>query len=254
MVLDYSERRPVSKNRPRRQLGTAFLTLLAGALGFAFGLGILTGWYLFGYGKRGTVAPQTAADSLNRHSAPATAQPGQGPQSNATGKSREPALTFYETLSDGNRAVIGSGLNPKSSPEPVPVKPAQVKPTSQPAPAKPPSPTEPAVKPAVKTEPAGHSKETAKAPADSEESPHSPDKGIGEKGKFLVQVASYHTKKEAEAVRDRLTTGGIAAYLVESNIPDKGTWYRVRVGRGLDMQSARGLAEKIGKGAIIIPE
>lgn len=251
MVLDYSERRPVTKNRPRRQLGTAFVTLLAGALGFAFGLGILTGWYLFGYGKSGAVAPQVAADSLNRNPVPATAQPG---QTNAPGKPQEPALTFYETLSDGNSAVIGSGLNPKTSPEPMPVKPAQIKPAAQPGPAKQPSTTEPAVKPTVQAEPAGHSKETAKAPADSGESPHVSDKGSGEQGKFLVQVASYRTKKEAEAVRDRLAAGGIAAYLVESSIPDKGIWYRVRVGRRLDMQSARDLAEKIGRGAIIIPE
>ena len=49
-------------------------------------------------------------------------------------------------------------------------------------------------------------------------------------------------------------TGGIAAYIVESGIPDRGTWYRVRAGRHLDKQAAHDLAGKAGKGAIVIAE
>lgn len=240
-MLDYSERRPVSKNRPRKQVGVVFMALVAGAVTVAFGLGVLTGWYFFRSVGHGA-AKQSVAAGGNQNAAPATLQP------DAAVKPQEPALTFYETLSKGNRAVIGSGLNPPKTPEPVPAKSAP-----HPLPAKSASPPAPAAKPEVPAEPDGQSKEAAKAPAKAPESPPAAKVAEG-KGKFLVQVASMRSKKEAEAVRDRLAAGGVAAYLVESSIPDKGTWFRVRVGRHLDQQTAHDLAAKVGKGAIIIPE
>jgi len=69
-----------------------------------------------------------------------------------------------------------------------------------------------------------------------------------------VQVASYKERKEAEAVRDRMAARGMQAYIVESHLPDKGVWYRVRIGRGLEQTAANELAAKAGKGAMIIPE
>ena len=69
-----------------------------------------------------------------------------------------------------------------------------------------------------------------------------------------MQVASHKDRKEAEAVRDRLVARGMAAYIVESHLQDKGVWYRVRVGRGLEKSAANELAAKAGKGAMAIPE
>ena len=73
-------------------------------------------------------------------------------------------------------------------------------------------------------------------------------------GKFVVQVASYQSKAEADAVRSRLVEAGLQAYVVESVVKEKGTWYRVRVGRHLDAAAAAELAVKAGKGAIVILE
>jgi cell division septation protein DedD len=154
-------------------------------------------------------------------------------------------LTFYETLPKGSKAVIGSGLNLQKPAERFSAK------AASPAPA-----VHPSAKP-TPAEPGSAAKDAGKAAAKGKES--APAQGsaaseAGGKGKFAVQVASYQTKKEAEAQRERLTATGAAAYVVESKIPDKGTWYRVRIGKHLEQQAAHDLAAKAGKGAIVIPE
>ena len=72
--------------------------------------------------------------------------------------------------------------------------------------------------------------------------------------KFTVQVASYQSKKDAETVQSRLSAGGMAAYIVESTLPDKGMWYRVRVGKNLEHAMATTMAAKAGNGAIVVEE
>ena len=74
------------------------------------------------------------------------------------------------------------------------------------------------------------------------------------KGKYVVQVASYQSKGEAEAVRERLTDAGFPAYIVEGVIKEKGTMYRVRIGRHLELSTAEELAAKAGKNAIAVLE
>jgi cell division protein FtsN len=69
-----------------------------------------------------------------------------------------------------------------------------------------------------------------------------------------VPIASYREKREAEAIKARVAARGLAAYVVELNLPGKGHWYRVRVGRGLDQEAANELAKKAGKGAMVVPE
>ena len=54
-------------------------------------------------------------------------------------------------------------------------------------------------------------------------------------------------------MKNKLAAKGFNASIVSSNQGDKGIWYRVRVGRQLDWDAARELAEKLGKGAIVIP-
>lgn len=48
------------------------------------------------------------------------------------------------------------------------------------------------------------------------------------KARFALQLSSFQTKSEAEAFAQKFE--GERPYLVVSEIPDKGTWYRVRVG------------------------
>jgi len=48
------------------------------------------------------------------------------------------------------------------------------------------------------------------------------------KARFALQLSSFQTKAEAEAFAQKFE--GERPYLVVSEIPEKGTWYRVRVG------------------------
>ena len=49
-------------------------------------------------------------------------------------------------------------------------------------------------------------------------------------GRFAVQLASYRTRPRAEGLRAMLEDVGYGAYVVVSNIPPSGRYYRVRVG------------------------
>jgi cell division septation protein DedD len=227
--------------------------LLVGAVGISFALGVLTGWFTFRHMSRNSAKQSLASAEVQRKGGEVPPSTEGQPAAGATGRPQEPSLTFYETLPRGGNAVIGSGLNPHKPTEHAPVKaaPPPTQTAAKPAPAakqaKPIEPVEPVVPP----------KEAAKAPAKSPEPAPAKEATVKEgdgKVKFVVQFASYNTKKDAEALRDRLAAGGIAAYVVESGIPERGTWYRVRAGRHLDKQSAHDLAGKMGKGAIVIAE
>lgn len=56
------------------------------------------------------------------------------------------------------------------------------------------------------------------------------------KGKFLLQLSSFPDRAEADAFARKFA--GQNAYVVASEIPGKGTWYRVRVGSYSTMQEA----------------
>jgi cell division protein FtsN len=75
----------------------------------------------------------------------------------------------------------------------------------------------------------------------------------GKRG-YTVQASSYQNRADAEQAKSRLANLGQPVYIVESNVAGKGTWFRVRVGKGLDQATANGLATKVGKTAIVVGE
>lgn len=254
MVLDYSERKPPSKNRPRKQPIGIFVIILVSTVSMSFALGLLSGWVLFRPARK-TAQSQLSIASDGTKGAPVSAAPSarlQNPEASAA-KMAEPPLTFYETLPKGGKAVIGSGLNPKKN-EGLPVpKPAAATPASTQQASKPqPVPASPAVKPeelkAHDQEPAGQSKKAASASPDP-----TPQQSTAA-GKFCVQIASSQVRTEAETIKARMAGKGFPVYVVESRIKDKGTWYRVKIGKHLTQQAAGELAAKVGKGALVIPE
>lgn len=245
MVVDYSEHKPVSKNRPRKQPASVFFFSLFVAVSIAYILGVATGWLIFRPSHKSGADMRNATAGVSQKTEIPAPNKVQAPAEPA-GKGMEPTLTFYETLPKGNKELMGSGLNQTKGAEQPPAKAAPK--------TKPPAP---AAKPAVAQEPPAQNKEAVKTPAKPPEPGPAKETTAREgegKAKFVVQVASYHLKKEAEEARDRLKENGMAAYIVESNIPEKGTWYRVRVGRHLDQQKAREVAEKAGTGSILVPE
>jgi cell division protein FtsN len=232
MVLDYSdkskrtttreglERKPVQKNRPRKESSGLLGLLTVAVLVATFGAGVLTGWLLFKGPKKGT-APVAVAQS------PAKAEPAQAVQQKPLTPAPDAPLTFYKTLPAGGHGAIGSGLNLK---KPEPQHPAPPAPAATAPPEAAPTAAPPAA-PATATE-------------------EKPQPGA----QFVVQVASYRSKQEAEAAQSKLAAKGLAAYLVESKVPERGVWYRLRVGKHLGRSEAEELAGKAGKGAIVLPE
>lgn len=215
MQLDYSEkkaresteRRPVPKNRPRKESTGWFVLLSAAALLSTFGAGLLTGWYLF-KGTRKSPPVAVAQPVKQSEPVPVPGQPAAG--------GPEAPLTFYKTLPAGGKGVIGSGLNLKKG-EPA---------ASAPRPA------------------------PASAPAAAAASEEKQELSAG----FLVQIASYRDKQEADKAQAKLSRKGVAAYVVESKSPDQASWYRLRVGRHLTKPEAEELAAESGKGAMVLPE
>ena len=218
MRLDYSEKRgaresieprkPVQKNRPRKEPMGMFALLSVVALLVTFGAGVLTGWLLF----KGPRAQTAAAVVTPPAKEPAASVSGQAPLKAGP----DAPLTFYKTLPAGGKGMIGSGLNLEKT-----------------------QPVVSAPKPAAVAAPA--------AAAQSEEKKEAA-------ARFVVQIASYRAREEADQVRAKLAEKGVAAYVQESKVPDKGVWYRIRVGRHLTKAEAEELAGKAGKGAVVLQE
>jgi len=71
---------------------------------------------------------------------------------------------------------------------------------------------------------------------------------------FLVQVAAFSNVKEAESTKAKLAAKGYSASISETSLNDKGTWYRVRIGRHLDKEAASEIAGRVGSGAKVLPD
>jgi len=89
-----------------------------------------------------------------------------------------------------------------------------------------PAPAAPAPAAAAPTPPA------AKEPAKDKESKETkePNGGKEKKSKFTLQISSFQERAEADALIARLSGSGYKPYLVMSNVPDKGVFFRVRIG------------------------
>lgn len=251
MRIDYSEPRQSytvpnpSRHRPKSGISGATLIAIVACGGLVFGSGFGVGWYFsqqaakkafraameqqsLETAAKGGALPPTAAPldgSAQQPAAPATAQPGTAPVPSHP----ELPLSFFDNLPKGQKnTVLGSGINEKPKPTtPPPVAP----PAPQTAPqaaapsdtAKKPEPPQPAAKPAPK--PTG----------------------------YVVQIASYSNRKDADSLRSRLSAKGYAAVVSETFLEGK-TWYRVRIGRHLDKESATKISNQLMMGAKIVPD
>lgn len=134
-------------------------------------------------------------------------------------------LSFYENLPSGQKnTVLGSGINEKPKPLPTPAQPV--------APAA--APPKPADAPPASPSPAA-----------------APTSGAAG---WVVQVAAFSSQKEAEALKAKLAAKGYTASVMETNLSDKGTWYRVRIGRHMSKEAAMDIASRIGGGAKALPD
>jgi cell division septation protein DedD len=55
-------------------------------------------------------------------------------------------------------------------------------------------------------------------------------KATASSSRYTLQISSFQAREEADALADKLRAAGYKPKVVESNIPEKGIWHRVRVG------------------------
>lgn len=276
MRIDYSEPKKSyvssqAKSQPRKEPAGLITTLvvIAVVIGFIGGFG--TGWFFSQKSAKKSFqaaieqeslenspkppvisptpppvrpqpAPADGSQPVPQPAAPGTVQPVPGSSAPV-----EPALSFYKTLPSGQiNNVLGSGINSKDDKAKQPLQatiPSNVMKQQQPA-VNISKPAASNVKPATNS---------AKPVPEKAPSADKPPARVAESG-FTVQVASCSLKSEAETLKKTLANKGYNVNITESNLGDKGTWYRVRVGRRLEQESARELAGKLGRGAIVIPD
>ena len=131
-------------------------------------------------------------------------------------------LDFYEVLPK-NREDADVNLPKSTPPGPASAKTAETSPQAR---AEKP-PTVPAAPPAPKTEKPAPQPPPAPAAA-------APGQA------FTVQVSAVKSEEEARRMVDRLRQRGYAAHVEATAMPDKSTWYRVRMGEFPTKESARG--------------
>jgi cell division septation protein DedD len=64
-------------------------------------------------------------------------------------------------------------------------------------------------------------------------------------GMHTVQVGSYRSKMQASTLVEKLNKKGYPAYLIEASIPQKGLWYRIRVGYFQTREEAEKISSEI---------
>lgn len=184
--------------------------------GWMFGVGVMVG--------RGT-APiafdldqlKRTLESLQKSALPA---PKSGPQPPPSEMKNKTELGFYESLPKSREDTEIPNIQP-------------------PPPAARPEPTaaKPTAPPLVKAE-----KPASPAP------PPTPAPAPPAAGKpFTVQVAAVKSEEEARQLAEKLRQRGYAAYIEPTAIPDKGTWYRVRMGEFPAKEFARSTMERLQK-------
>jgi cell division septation protein DedD len=80
----------------------------------------------------------------------------------------------------------------------------------------------------------------------------------GHEADFVVQVYSFQSGERAAAALENLKAAGHKAFMEVSDLGEKGTWYRVRIGGLKDEDEAKALLEQVrqnyNSGFIIKPK
>jgi cell division septation protein DedD len=222
-------------NRQIVSLTVASLVVLGGV----FVLGVVVGKKLASDG----VPEKTTADLL-------TAVDEKTAALDAVQRAKDASLTFQDELTKkfpvevklpvaAPVPVVAIAPEPKRPPEAQPapeVKPEVVAAKSAaPAPTTlPDTPKEEAV--ATRTHDGGLKEAFGKAQKLPEPAPM-PSAGGGA-GTWALQLSAYQDRGEADRFAAGLRDKGYAPYIIEANVPTKGTWYRVRVGKFANKEAA----------------
>jgi cell division septation protein DedD len=92
----------------------------------------------------------------------------------------------------------------------------------------------------------------------AEKPPAPPAPGAAAAGQvFTVQISAVKSEEEARRLTERLRQSGYAAHVEATVLPDKSTWYRVRMGEFPTRESARGTVDRLkrdGFGSMVVPK
>ncbi len=150
-------------------------------------------------------------------------------------------FTFYKTLTEKGEKSVSVDLKPGTrSDEPAPAKKDDLPPREEEKPAKKPSAENVTQKsvPKVTQQPKQTPVQTAKKDLPAGKTPAS-------RVRYTIQVAAYPDRGMAEEEVRGMKRRGYAAFVVSSNLTDKRTWYRVRVGSFANRQAAEKLADEL---------
>jgi cell division septation protein DedD len=220
--------KPSDKDSPRK----AFVMLSRKAIaGWVVVVFILSAW-MFGVGVmvgRGTAPIGFDLDQLKRSIESLKKELPQasksGPRSQPSEMKNKTDLGFYESLPKSREEVDLPNIAPLP-PEPAKPEPAAPKPVEPPAAAKPEKPPAPSTAAAATAPPAA---------------PPAPGKPL------TVQVAAVKSEAEARQLAERLRQRGYAPYVEAIAFPDKGVWYRVRMGEFPSKEFARSTVDRLQK-------
>jgi DedD protein len=153
-------------------------------------------------------------------------------------------FTFYKTLTDKYDKTVSIDLKPKSVEEEKRVE--KKSPDGETAREK------GAQKPGTdkKTEDkADHDKTASGQAVLKQQAPAKKESASAQKSnprlRYTLQLASYQEKEPAEEDIKKMKQRGYAAFIVASELPGKGTWYRVRLGSFLNKTAAEKLQKDI---------
>ena len=147
-----------------------------------------------------------------------------------------------------NAAVPG----PLRAPAPLP-RPREERPEQQVAAVRPEAPA----RKEMPAPPATVSVAPERTPAVEAERPVAVPEPPGEVGKFTVQLGATQDEGEAAQLAARARSVGLPASVAEARLPDKGVWYRVRVGAFADKETAerfrRDVDRELRTSAVVMP-
>ena len=147
-------------------------------------------------------------------------------------------FTFYKTLTEKGEKTVSIELKPKPKAEDA----ASIKIEGTPAEA---AKQEAPKALEVKAErPSEVKRQAARQQPPPKKEPAATKQGAS-KTRYTIQVGSYPERALADEDMKNMKRRGYAAFVVATAIPDKGTWYRVRVGSFGNRQSAEKLAKEL---------
>jgi len=138
-------------------------------------------------------------------------------------------LVYPTELAKGGGGAVGLEPAPLESVAASPVAPKPAKPeAAKPEAAKPEAAKPEAAKPAPK--PAEPAPAPAPAAATESKTPEAEAAKPKAKGRFTLQISSFQSRAEADAFLAKLPATSHKPYIVQSEVPGKGTYFRVRMG------------------------